>query len=114
LVEYSLKKFESNRGKQQKKLAENVKQILRGLRQSGYKIKSETHIIPIIIGSEKIALDFGRFLFNNGIYAQPIRYPTVPQNKARIRISVTAWLSKKDIDYSISVFEAARKKFRIQ
>ena len=114
LVEYSLKKFESNRGKQQKKLAENVKQILRGLRQSGYKIESETHIIPIIIGSEKIALDFGRFLFNNGIYAQPIRYPTVPQNKARIRISVTAWLSKKDIDYSISVFEAARKKFRIQ
>jgi len=49
-----------------------------------------------------------------GIVVESIRYPTVPQNKARIRISVTAWLSKKDIDYSISVFEAARKKFRIQ
>lgn len=114
LVEYSLKKFESNREKQQKKLTKNVKQILKGLRQSGYKIESQTHIIPIIIGNEKTALDFGRFLFNNGIYAQPIRYPTVPQNKARIRISVTAWLSKKDIDNSISVFEEARKKFRIQ
>jgi len=113
LVEYSLKKFESNRKKQQKKLSQNVQQILRGLRQSEYKIDSETHIIPILIGKEKIALDFGKFLFNNGIYAQPIRYPTVPKNKARIRISVTALLSKKDIDYSISVFEAARKKFRI-
>ncbi len=113
LVEYSLKKFESNRKKQQKKLSQNVQQLLRGLRQSEYKIDSETHIIPILIGKEKIALDFGKFLFNNGIYAQPIRYPTVPKNKARIRISVTALLSKKDIDYSISVFEAARKKFRI-
>lgn len=113
LVEYSLKKFESNREKQQKKLSQNVQHLLRGLRQSGYKIDSETHIIPILIGKEKIALDFGKFLFNNGIYAQPIRYPTVPKNKARIRISVTALLSKKDIDYSISVFEAARKKFRI-
>ncbi len=113
LVEYSLKKFESNRKKQQKKLSQNVQQLLRGLRQSEYKIDSETHIIPILIGKEKIALDFGKFLFNNGIYAQPIRYPTVPKNKARIRISVTALLSKKDIDYSISIFEAARKKFRI-
>jgi len=113
LVEDSLKKFESNRTKQQKKLQLNVKTLSKGLKQLGYNIKSKTHIIPIIIGKEKTALDFGRYLFNKGVYAQPIRYPTVPHNKARIRISVTAWLSKNDLEKSINVFESAAKEFRI-
>ncbi len=113
LVEYSLRKFNSNRQKQQRKLSKNVKHLSTGLKQLGYEIESKTHIIPIVIGKEKTALDFGRFLFNRGIYAQPIRYPTVPKNKARIRISVTAWLSKKNIEQSISVFESAARKFRI-
>jgi len=113
LVEYSLRKFNSNRQKQQRKLSKNVKHLSKGLKQLGYEIESKTHIIPIVIGKEKTALDFGRFLFNRGIYAQPIRYPTVPKNKARVRISVTAWLSKKNIEQSISVFESAARKFRI-
>ena len=113
LVEYSLRKFNSNRQKQQRKLSKNVKHLSKGLKQLGYEIESKTHIIPIVIGKEKTALDFGRFLFNRRIYAQPIRYPTVPKNKARIRISVTAWLSKKNIEQSISVFESAARKFRI-
>ncbi len=66
-----------------------------------------------IIGSEKLAMDFGKFLFNNGVFAQPIRYPTVPKNQARLRISMTAWLSKKDIESALSVFDKAAKKFNI-
>ena len=114
LVEYALRKFNSNRQRQQKKLSENVHQLSKGLEQVGYDIKSKTHIIPIVIGKEKVALEFGKFLFNHGVYAQPIRYPTVPKNKARIRISVTAWLSKDNIEKSISVFESASKKFKIR
>jgi len=95
LVEYSLRRFNSNREKQQKKLQENIKLICKGLREIGYTINSKTHIIPIIIGGEKTAMDFGQYLFQNGVHAQPIRYPTVPKDQARIRLSVTAWLSKK-------------------
>ena len=113
LVEFSLKRFESNRKKQQEKLWKNVRHLITGLKQLGYQINSETHIIPIIIGSEKNALTFGKFLFYKGIYAQPIRYPTVKRNKARIRISVSAWLSKNQIDDAIDVFEVAGKKFDI-
>ncbi len=113
LVEFSLKRFESDRKKQQEKLWKNVRHLITGLKQLGYQINSETHIIPIIIGSEKNALTFGKFLFYKGIYAQPIRYPTVKRNKARIRISVSAWLSKNQIDDAIDVFEAAGKKFDI-
>ena len=113
LVEHSLEKFNYNREKQRKKLWKNVQRISLGLKQIGYDINSTSHIIPIIIGKEKNTLEFGKFLFKNGVFAQPIRYPTVPQNKARIRISVTAWLSKNHIDDSLQVLESAAKKFKI-
>ena len=111
LIEYSLKRFESNREKQKKKLEKNTQQLTKGLIQIGYKINSQTHIIPIIIGNEKSAMDFGEFLFSNGVFVQPIRYPTVPKNQARLRISVTAWLSKVDIEKALEIFEKAYTKF---
>jgi glycine C-acetyltransferase len=113
LVEYSLKRFESNREKQRKKLENNTNLLSKGLRQIGYQIDSKTHIIPIIIGKEKTAMSFGEFLFEKGVFVQPIRYPTVPKNKARLRISVTAWLSKKDINVTLAIFEQSAKKFKI-
>jgi len=111
LIQHTLERFESNREKQKKKLEKNIKHISKGLKEIGFKINSSTHIIPIIIGKEKTAMDFGKFLMKNGIYAQPIRYPTVPKNQARLRISVTAWLSKTDITDALVIFEKAYKKF---
>ena len=111
LVEHSMKRFESDREKQKKKLEENIKQISKGLEQIGYEINSYTQIIPIIIGNEKSAMEFGRFLLDNGIFAQPIRYPTVPKNQARLRISITAWLSSKDIEKALGIFEKAYREF---
>ena len=112
LLDYSLKRFNSKREVQRKKLEKNTRQISDGLKQIGFETGSQTHIIPIIVGSEKTAIDFGRFLFENQIFAQPIRYPTVPRNQARLRISVTAWLSDKEIDRSLGIFEKGiRQKF---
>ena len=111
LIQHSLKRFESNREKQKKKLEKNIKLLSKGLKQIGFDINSQSQIIPIIIGNEKSAMDFGKFLFNNGIFAQPIRYPTVPKNQARLRISVTAWLQDKDIGKALEVFEKAYMKF---
>ncbi len=113
LVDYSTKRFESDREKQKKKLERNTKLISKGLRQMGYKTNSNTHIIPIIIGDAKLAMDFGKFLFDNGVFAQPIRYPTVPINQARLRLSVTAWLSVQDIEKSLEVFEKVYRKFAV-
>ncbi len=111
LVEYSLKRFESNREKYRKKLHANKKALLKGLNEIGYSINSKTHIIPIIVGNEKTAINFGKYLLKKGVFAQPIRYPTVPKNKARLRISVTAWLSPRDIQKSLEVFDLAFNKF---
>jgi len=112
-VEYSIKRFNSNREKFRKKLDKNVHSISSGLKKIGYKIDSKTHIIPIIIGREKTTLKFGKYLFDKGVYAQPIRFPTVPKNKARIRLSVTSWLTERQIVDALSIFESAGKKFKI-
>ena len=111
LVRHSLKRFKSNREKQRKKLEKNTKSLSKGLRDIGFEINSKSQIIPIIIGKEKAAMDFGKFLFDNGVFAQPIRYPTVPKNQARLRISVTAWLNDKDIENTLRIFEKAYVKF---
>lgn len=111
LVKHSLKRFESNREKQKKKLEKNTRSLSKGLKEIGFEINSQSQIIPIIIGNEKSAMDFGKFLFDNGVFAQPIRYPTVPKNQARLRISVTAWLQDKDIDRALEIFEKAYVKF---
>ena len=113
LVRDAIQKFDSNREKQQRKLQRNTNLFRNGLKNIGYNISSVTHIIPIIIGKEKTALEFGKYLFKNGIFAQPIRYPTVGRNKARIRLSVTAWFEKNQIEKALDVFEIAGKKFQI-
>ena len=66
-----------------------------------------------MIGKEKLAIEFATYLRKNGIFVHPIRYPTVPKNQARIRISITALLTKKQIKFSLDVFDKARKKFQI-
>ncbi len=111
LIQYSIKRFKSNREKQKKKLQKNTKRLINGLKQIGFEINSTTHIIPIVIGNEKKSIEFGKFLMDNGVFVQPIRYPTVPKNQARLRISVTAWLSDKDIEGSLRIFEKSFRKF---
>jgi len=111
LVEHSIMRIQSNREIQKKKLENNIEKLLNGLKAIGYEINSKTQIIPIIVGDEKKAMDFGEFLFKKGIFAQPIRYPTVPKNQARLRISVTAWLKNSDIEKSLKIFELGYKKF---
>ena len=111
LVEHSIKRIQSNREIQQKKLHNNIEKLSKGLKSIGYEINSKSQIIPIIIGKKKTAMEFGKFLFKNGIFVQPIRYPTVAKNQARLRISVTAWLKKSDIEESLQIFEKGFKKF---
>ncbi|MEM3064851.1 MAG: 8-amino-7-oxononanoate synthase [Candidatus Nitrosotenuis sp.] len=113
LVDLTLKRLKQNREAQRKKLERNVKLLSAQLRKMGYDIRSQTHIIPLIIGDEKRALEFGGYLYERGVFAQPIRYPTVPKDSARIRISVTAWLSEDHIEAALDVFEKAGRKFQI-
>ena len=113
LIHDATKRFESKRERNRKKLWENIKKFSSGLKKIGLNVNSDSQIFPIIIGKEKTTMEFGEYLFKNGIFAQPIRYPTVSQNHARIRISITARLTDEHIEKSLSILENAKNKFRI-
>ena len=113
LVWHASRRLDCDREKYRKKLLSNVRAVAAGLAEAGCNISSKSHIMPLIIGDEKKALKVGKFLYDNGVFVQPVRYPTVPKGGARLRISVTAWLSQDDIGYMVQVFAKAVKKFRI-
>ena len=113
LIDDAINRFESDREKNRKKLWKNVKKFSTGLQKIGFNVKSNSHIFPIMIGKEKTAIQFGEYLFRNGIFAQPIRYPTVSRNHARIRISITSRLTDNHITKSLSILENAKRKFRL-
>ena len=111
--QYSLQRFNSNRETYRKKLWKKINQFHHRLNDAGFSTTSTSQIIPIIIGNEKKAIEFSRFLMSQGIFAQAIRYPTVKKNEARIRISISGWLSENDIELSIQIFEKAKRKFNL-
>lgn len=111
LVRHALYRSRSSHKQQRRKLYKNIRIFADGLRHTGYDVGNARHIIPIIIGDEKKALAFGRYLERRGIFAQPIRYPTVAKGSARIRLSVTAWLDESDIQTALDVFESAARRF---
>jgi 7-keto-8-aminopelargonate synthetase-like enzyme len=85
-----------------------------GLKGIGFNIlDSETPIIPVLIGKAEDALLFSERLFDEGIYAAPIRPPTVPEGSCRIRTTVTASHSESDIEFCISVFKKIGKELKI-
>ena len=113
LADFVLKRFLTNREKKRLSLWKKIEQFSKGLKSVGYTIESQSQIIPVIIGDEKKTLEFAKYLKDKKIFAQPIRYPTVNLGSARIRISVTDWLSENMISESLNVFEKAGKKFGI-
>ena len=111
--QYSLKRFDSNREVYRKKLWKKINQFHNRLNEIGFSTTSTSQIIPIIIGNEKKVVEFSRFLMTKGMFAQAIRYPTVKKNQARIRISISGWLSEKEIELSIQILEKAKRKFKL-
>ncbi len=67
--------------------------------------RSETQIVPLIIGDAKDALDLSTYLKEQGLWVTAIRPPTVPEGTARLRFAFTASHDEKDIDQLIDVLK---------
>lgn len=81
------------------------------LKSLGFKIPNTiTPIIPVIVGDEKKTLKLSQYLFNDGIYIPAIRPPTVPQGTSRLRISITAAHTKKNLEYVIDSLKINGRK----
>ncbi|MBZ0297208.1 MAG: glycine C-acetyltransferase [Anaerolineae bacterium] len=66
---------------------------------------SETPIVPVMLGEAQLAQQFSRKLFENGVFAMAIGYPTVPQGLARIRVMNTAAHSQDDLEQALAAFQ---------
>ncbi|BBO18748.1 8-amino-7-oxononanoate synthase [Candidatus Brocadia pituitae] len=97
-----------------KQLWENTTFFQEKMKQIGFNPGySKTPITPIMIGDVKIAKDFSQRLFEEGIFAQAIVYPTVPTGKARIRVMLSAAHSRDDLEWATERFEKIGKSLGI-
>jgi glycine C-acetyltransferase len=88
-----------------KKLWDNGNYLKAEMKKHGFDVgSSETPITPVIIGEAQAAKDFSAKLFENGVFATAIVFPTVPQGTARIRAMVSAAHSRDDLDRGVEVF----------
>ncbi len=96
------------------KLWDNTKFFKNGLKELGFDIGiSETPITPVMVGDDALAHRFSDQLFEEGVFAQGIAFPTVQKGKARVRTIVTAEHSKEDLQEALHAFERAGKKLKI-
>jgi glycine C-acetyltransferase len=93
------------------KLWDNAKYLKAGLDKLGLDTgNSETPITPVIAGEAKTAIELSKRLFEEGVFAQSIVFPTVAKDKARVRTIVTAAHSKADLDEAIAAFAKVGKE----
>jgi glycine C-acetyltransferase len=98
----------------QKKFFRKIKWFIQQLKQLGFNIGSTfSHIIPIIIGNEKITSNFSKELFQKGIFIQAIRYPTVSFGKALLRISINMSIQQSHLDYVINCLDKLGRKYHL-
>ncbi len=96
------------------RLWDNGKYLKEELKKLGFNTgNSETPITPVIIGEEIAAKKFSSRLFDEGIFAGPIAFPTVPRGTARIRVMVSAGHSRKDLDFAVGKFAAVGRDLEI-
>ena len=84
------------------RLWENTRRLRKGLQEMGFDTSnSSTPIIPVLVGDDRLVMEFSRRLLERGIYVQGIRPPTVPEGSARLRLSVSAAHTPEDIDLAL-------------
>lgn len=97
-----------------KRLWKNGDYFKTGMKKNGFDIgNSTTPITPVMLGEAPLAQIMSKELFDNGIFATPIGYPTVPRGKARIRVMISAAHSKEDLDEGLKKFADAGKKLGV-
>ncbi|HUQ50496.1 MAG TPA: glycine C-acetyltransferase [Terriglobales bacterium] len=74
---------------------------------------SETPITPIIVGEGRLAMEFSRELFNEGVMATGIAFPTVAEGRARIRTIMTATHTQQQMDKALEMLKKVGKKLGI-
>ncbi|MFC4558181.1 glycine C-acetyltransferase [Virgibacillus kekensis] len=93
------------------RLWENSNYLKEGLKNLGFDIgDSETPITPCVIGDEKDTQKFSKRLYEEGVYAKSIVFPTVPRGTGRVRNMPTAAHTKEMLDDALKIYEKVGKE----
>ena len=96
------------------KLWENTRYFKAEMKRLGFDTgKSTTPITPVMLGEAPLAQQFSRELFEAGVFAMAIGFPTVPRGKARIRVIISAAHEKEDLDKGLEAFASVGKKLGV-
>jgi len=96
------------------RLWENTRYFKAEMKAIGFDIgNSVTPITPVMLGEAPLAQEFSRELFEAGVFAMAIGFPTVPRGKARIRVMISASHSKEDLNRGLEAFSAVGKKLGV-
>ena len=97
-----------------RRLWDNTRYFKKELESLGFNTgRSQTPIIPVIVGDTKKVKELARMLFDEGIFVLPIVYPMVPRGTERIRNQVNADHTREDLDKALNAYERAGKKLGI-
>ena len=87
------------------RLWDNAEYFKRGMNQLGFDTgRTETPIVPVMLGQVGLAKQFSARLFEEGVFAMALGFPTVPEGQARIRVMNTAAHTRADLDQGLAVF----------
>lgn len=92
----------------------NTETFKREMKALGFDTgKSTTPITPIMLGDANLAQKFSQRLFEEGIFAMALGYPTVPEGKARIRVMISAAHSDEDLQIGLHAFEKVGRELGV-
>ncbi|MBI4732531.1 MAG: glycine C-acetyltransferase [Chloroflexi bacterium] len=96
------------------RLWDNAKYFKTEMKKLGFDTGvSTTPITPVMLGEAPLAQQFSRDMFEAGVFAMALGYPTVPQGKARIRVMISAAHAKDDLDKGLEAFAKVGKKLGV-
>jgi len=96
------------------RLWQNTRYFKAGLAALGFDIgASETPITPVIAGSGALAMKLSDRLFEEGVFAQGIGFPTVPDDRSRVRTIVTAEHSREELATCLAAFEKVGRELAL-
>lgn len=96
------------------RLWRNAELMRQELQRMGFDTgHSQTPIVPLMLGEAPLAQAFSRSLFDHGVFAMAIGYPTVPMGKARIRVMNSAAHSQADLEQALDIFARVGRELNI-
>ena len=96
------------------KLWANAEYFKKVMKELGFDTgKTETPIVPVMLGEVGLAKMFSTRLFEEGVFAMALGFPTVPKGLARIRVMNTAAHSQEDLDYGLAAFEKVGRELKV-